>query len=99
MHAMKKMLTLCVPTFNSMETLNCKFLMKLSSKMEFRATTLCDKMKELIYGPSHGNDMESQLHLWDYRIEFDALEYYLLPTSQNPNMYSYMQNVYEIHTF
>ncbi|XP_060189043.1 uncharacterized protein LOC132617691 [Lycium barbarum] len=63
-----------------------------SSTMEFRATTLCDKMKELIYGPSCSNDMESQLHLWDYIIESglkesDALK--LLPTtSQNPNMHS-----------
>ncbi|KAK6777198.1 hypothetical protein RDI58_023915 [Solanum bulbocastanum] len=65
-----------------------------SSTMEFSATTLCDKMKELIYGPSHGNDVDSQLHLWDYKIEFDALE--LLPTrSQNQNMYIYMQNEYE----
>ncbi|XP_049402581.1 transcription factor bHLH162-like [Solanum stenotomum] len=64
-----------------------------SSTMEFIGTNLCDKMKELIYGPSHGNDVESQLHLWDYKIEFDTLEYYFLPTtSQNPNMYSYMQN-------
>ncbi|KAG5579179.1 hypothetical protein H5410_049806, partial [Solanum commersonii] len=55
-----------------------------SSTMEFSATTLCDKMKELIYGPSHGNDVDSQLHLWDYKIEFDALE--LLSTrSQNQN--------------
>ncbi|XP_060198658.1 uncharacterized protein LOC132627358 [Lycium barbarum] len=63
-----------------------------SSTMEFRATTLCDKMKELIYGPSCSNDMESQLHLRDYIIEsglkdFDALE--LLPTR------SHMQNVQE----
>ncbi|XP_059302169.1 transcription factor bHLH162-like [Lycium ferocissimum] len=63
-----------------------------SSTMEFRATTLCDKMKELIDGPSRSNDMESQLHLWDYviesgQIEFDALE--LLPTR------SHMQNVQE----
>ncbi|XP_059285883.1 uncharacterized protein LOC132039414 [Lycium ferocissimum] len=63
-----------------------------SSTIEFRGTTLCGKMKELIYGPSCSNDMESQLHLWDYIIEsglkeFDALE--LLPTrSQNPNMHS-----------
>ncbi|XP_049401638.1 transcription factor bHLH162-like [Solanum stenotomum] len=65
-----------------------------SSTMEFSATTLCDKMKELIYG----NDVDSQLHLWDYKIEFDALE--LLPTrSQNQNMYIYMQNEYEIPTF
>uniref|UniRef100_M1DK73 DNA binding protein n=1 Tax=Solanum tuberosum TaxID=4113 RepID=M1DK73_SOLTU len=64
-----------------------------SSTMEFIGTNLCDKVKELIYGPSHGNDVESQLHLWDYKIEFDTLEYYFLPTiSQNPNMYSYMQN-------
>ncbi|XP_055807050.1 uncharacterized protein LOC129875849 [Solanum dulcamara] len=60
-----------------------------SSTMKFTATILCDKMKELIYGPSHGNDVESELHLWDYIIEFDALE--LLPT----NMYSHMQNVCE----
>ncbi|XP_015055519.1 transcription factor bHLH162-like [Solanum pennellii] len=61
-----------------------------SSTMELIGTNLCDKMKELIYGPSY---MESQLHLWDYKIEFDTLEYYLLPTrSQNQNMYSYMQN-------
>ncbi|MCD9638183.1 hypothetical protein HAX54_022004 [Datura stramonium] len=56
-----------------------------NSRMDqFRAnTTLCDKMKELIYGPiSCNNDMESNLHLWDYIIEFDA------STSQNPNMYS-----------
>lgn len=67
--------------------------------MNKSSTTLFDKMKELIYGPSHdGNDVDSQLHLWDYKIEFDALE--LLPTtSQNPNMYSYMQNIYEIPTF
>lgn len=58
--------------------------------MEFRTTTLCDKMKELIYGPSCNNEMESNLHFWDYIIEsewlgFDALE--LLPTpSENPNM-------------
>ncbi|XP_060170795.1 transcription factor bHLH162-like [Lycium barbarum] len=63
-----------------------------SSTIEFRSTTLCGKMKELIYGPSCSNDMESQLHLWDYIIEsglkeFDALE--LLPTI------SHMQNVQE----
>ncbi|KAK4723584.1 hypothetical protein R3W88_026363 [Solanum pinnatisectum] len=34
-----------------------------SSTMEFIGTTLCDKMKDLIYGPSHGNDVEFQLHL------------------------------------
>ncbi|XP_016544109.2 transcription factor bHLH162-like [Capsicum annuum] len=70
-----------------------------NSTMEFKATTLCDKIKELIYGPSCNNDMIiSQQHLWDYKIEFDALE--LLPTiNQNPNMYNYMQNVYETHSF
>lgn len=56
--------------------------------MEFRAATLFDKLKELLYGSSCSNNMESQLHLWDYIIEsellgFDALE--LLPiASQNP---------------
>ncbi|WMV49037.1 hypothetical protein MTR67_042422 [Solanum verrucosum] len=58
-----------------------------SSTMEFRATTLCDKMKELIYGPSCNNNMESN-HFWDIAesewLRFDALE--LLPTlGQNPN--------------
>ncbi|XP_004248475.1 transcription factor bHLH162-like [Solanum lycopersicum] len=82
-------------------TLNGNSTLQISheTKMNKSSTTLFDKMKELIYGPSHdGNDVDSQLHLWDYKIEFDALE--LLPTtSQNPNMYSYMQNIYEIPTF
>ncbi|KAM3287210.1 transcription factor like [Capsicum chacoense] len=69
-----------------------------SSTMEFRATTLCDKIKELIYGPFCNNDIEPQQYLWDYKIEFDAVE--LLPTiSQNPNMYNYMQNIYETPSF
>ncbi|KAK4364074.1 hypothetical protein RND71_015432 [Anisodus tanguticus] len=70
-----------------------------SSTMEFRATTLCDKIKELIYGPSCSNNMESELYLWDYviesgLIEFNALE--LSPiASPNPDIHSYMQNVDE----
>lgn len=59
--------------------------------MEFRGTTLCNKMKELIYGASFNNDMEySQIHLWDYIIECDALEVLKTP-NQNPNI----QNVQE----
>ncbi|XP_049401639.1 uncharacterized protein LOC125865483 [Solanum stenotomum] len=62
-----------------------------NSKMEFRGTTLCNNMKELIYGASCSNDMEySQIHLWDYIIECDALEVLKTP-SQNQNM----QNVQE----
>lgn len=62
--------------------------MDKNSTMEFRATTLFDKLKELLYGSSRKNYMESHLHLWEYIFEsellgFDALE--LLPiASQNP---------------
>ncbi|PHU04287.1 hypothetical protein BC332_25109 [Capsicum chinense] len=62
-----------------------------SSTIEFKETTLCTKMKELIYGPSCNNDMES---LWDYIIESGLIEFNsvdLSPrASQNPNInYSY----------
>ncbi|XP_049370475.1 uncharacterized protein LOC125835395 [Solanum verrucosum] len=51
-------------------------MININSRMEFKATTLYDKMKELIYGATCSNiDMEgSQIHLWDYIIEFDELE-------------------------
>ncbi|XP_055808469.1 transcription factor bHLH162-like [Solanum dulcamara] len=74
-----------------------------SSTMEFKATSLCDKMKELIYGPSCSNDMESHQHLWDYIIESGLIEFNteeLSPiASQNPNIHSHMQNVNETPRF
>lgn len=62
--------------------------MNRSSTMEFKA--LCDKMKELIYGPSWSNEMESQQLLWDYIIESGLIEFNVeelspIP-SQNPNI-------------
>nr|XP_009591015.1 transcription factor bHLH162-like [Nicotiana tomentosiformis] len=73
---------------NSTLQISLETKMDRNSTMEFRAATLFDKLKELLYGSSCSNNMESQLHLWDYIIEsellgFDALE--LLPiASQNP---------------
>lgn len=64
----------------------------MSSPMESTATNLCDRLKELLYGKSYGNEMESQLHLWDYIFESEILGFHdveLLSTSQIPNMYSY----------
>ncbi|KAK6777199.1 hypothetical protein RDI58_023916 [Solanum bulbocastanum] len=40
-----------------------------SSTMEFGATTLYDKMKELIYGPSCNNATRSNIHFWDNIVE------------------------------
>ncbi|KAM3343510.1 transcription factor like [Capsicum galapagoense] len=47
-----------------------------NSTMKFTATTLCDKMKELIYGPSCNNDRESNLHciVESKLLGFNALE-------------------------
>ncbi|MCD9642266.1 hypothetical protein HAX54_028967 [Datura stramonium] len=68
-----------------------------SSTMEFGATTLCAKMKELIYGPiSCNNDVESNLHLWDYIIESELIEFHEVELSPIP---SHMQNVYETPSF
>lgn len=81
---------------NSMLHISHETKINMSSTMECRATNFCDKLKELLYGKSHDNEMESQLHLWDYIVESEFLGFYdakLLPTSQNPNMYNYMQNV------
>ncbi|KAH0719858.1 hypothetical protein KY290_004780, partial [Solanum tuberosum] len=61
-------------------------MININSRLEFKATTLYDKMKELIYGATCSNiDMEcSQIHLWDYIIEFDELEVLPITPSQNP---------------
>ncbi|XP_059301327.1 transcription factor bHLH162-like [Lycium ferocissimum] len=82
---------------NSMLQISHENKINRSSTVESKTTTLSDKLKELIYGSSHGNDMESQLHLWDYIFEskllgFDDVELLPIP-SQNPNFYSYMQNI------
>ncbi|KAK4723580.1 hypothetical protein R3W88_026359 [Solanum pinnatisectum] len=75
-----------------------KKMININSRMEFKATTLYDKMKELIYGATCSNDMEcSQIHLWDYIIEFDELEVLSITPSQNPS--NYMQNVEETPSF
>lgn len=67
-------------------------MINIDSRKEFRSTSFCDKMKELIYGPCCNNYMEySQMQLWDYIIEFDALEILTTP-SQNTNMQHVQEN-------
>ncbi|KAL3325719.1 hypothetical protein AABB24_036780 [Solanum stoloniferum] len=67
-----------------------------SSLMEFKATSLCDKMKELIYGPSCNNDIESNQHLWDYIIESGLIEFNAI---ELPPIASPMKNIYETPSF
>ncbi|KAL3355966.1 hypothetical protein AABB24_016897 [Solanum stoloniferum] len=67
-----------------------------SSPMEFKATSLCDKMKELIYGPSCNNDIESSQHLWDYIIESGLIEFNAI---ELPPIASHMENIYETPSF
>ncbi|MCE2055210.1 hypothetical protein HAX54_042183 [Datura stramonium] len=76
---------------NSMLQISHKTKINRSCTVESRTTTLCDKLKELLYGKCHGSDdLESELNLWDYIVESHQLigGYYdvqLLPTTQNPN--------------
>ncbi|KAK4723583.1 hypothetical protein R3W88_026362 [Solanum pinnatisectum] len=50
-----------------------KVQINTSSTMEFGATTLYDKMKELIYGPSCNNATRSNIHFWDNIVESEWL--------------------------
>ncbi|XP_006366311.1 uncharacterized protein [Solanum tuberosum] len=81
---------------NSMLQISHETKINMSSTMECRAANLCDKLKELLYGKSNDNEMESQLHLWDYIVESELLGFndveFLPSTSQNPNIFSYIQN-------
>ncbi|MCD9638182.1 hypothetical protein HAX54_022003 [Datura stramonium] len=79
---------------NSMLQISHETKINSISTMESRTTTVCDKLKELLYGKCHGNDdLESELYLWDYIVESHQLlggfyDVQLLPTTQNPNTYS-----------
>ncbi|XP_015055436.1 uncharacterized protein LOC107002017 [Solanum pennellii] len=77
---------------NSMLQISHETKINMSSTMELRAANLCDKLKELLHGKSHDNELESQLYLWDYIVEYELLKGYdveFLPsTSHNPNMYN-----------
>ncbi|PHT27471.1 Zinc-finger homeodomain protein 3 [Capsicum baccatum] len=46
-----------------------------SSTMNFMATIVCDMTKELIYEPSCSNNMESNLHLWEDKVESEQLKF------------------------
>ncbi|XP_009801965.2 transcription factor bHLH162-like [Nicotiana sylvestris] len=69
---------------NSMLQISLETKMDKNSTMEFRATTLFDKLKELLYGSSRKNYMESHLHLWEYIFESELMLLLCLPCPVTP---------------